>query len=146
MPFPQIDSETRAFFESICPSDAQVEVRTMFGNVAGFVNGNMFVGVLGTEVMLRLSGADRAHFVEEGGAMIVGGDTLSFESRPSELEDDYVPLHTYFLAQRGTPILELVYLEELSNDAVYEFAFIGGSLKWRGSDAAPIRPIAIPLR
>ena len=92
-------------------------------------------------------GIEAARFVaEEGGAMVVGGDTLSFESHPSELEDDYVPLHTYFLAQRGTPILELVYLEELSNDAVYEFAFIGGSLKWRGSDAAPIRPIAIPLR
>ena len=66
--------------------------------------------------------------------------------QPSELEDNYVPLHTYFLAQHGTPILELVYLEELSNDAVYEFAFIGGSLKLRGADAAPIRPIAVPVR
>ena len=31
-------------------------------------------------------------------------------------------------------------------DAIYEFAFIGGSLKLRGADAAPIRPIAIPVR
>jgi kynurenine formamidase len=84
--------------------------------------------------------------VEEKGAMIVGADNLSFEAFPSELEDDYVPLHTYLLAQQGAPILELVYLEELSQDAVYEFAFIGGSLKLRGSDAAPIRPIAIPIR
>ena len=84
--------------------------------------------------------------VEEKGAMIVGADNLSFEAFPSELEDDYVPLHTYLLAQHGTPILELVNLEELSKDAVYEFAFIGGSLKLRGSDAAPIRPIAIPVR
>ncbi len=84
--------------------------------------------------------------VEEKGAMIVGADNLSFEAFPSELEDDYVPLHTYLLAQQGVPILELVYLEELSQDAVYEFAFIGGSLKLRGSDAAPIRPIAIPVR
>jgi len=84
--------------------------------------------------------------VEEKGAMIVGADNLSFEAFPSELEDDYVPLHTYLLAQQGVPILELVYLEELSQDAVYEFAFIGGSLKLRGSDAAPIRPIAIPIR
>lgn len=83
--------------------------------------------------------------VEEKGAMIVGADNLSFEAFPSELEDDYVPLHTYLLAQQGAPILELVYLEELSQDAVYEFAFIGGSLKLRGSDAAPIRPIAIPI-
>ena len=42
--------------------------------------------------------------------MIVGADNLSFEAFPSELEDDYVPLHTYLLAQHGVPILELVNL------------------------------------
>ena len=77
--------------------------------------------------------------------MIVGADNLSFEIFPSELETDYVPVHTYLLAEHGTPILELVYLEELSRDQIFEFAFIGGSLKLRGADAAPIRPIAIPL-
>ena len=71
---------------------------------------------------------------------------LSFEAFPSELENDYVPVHTYLLAEQGTPIIELVYLEELSRDQVFEFAFIGASLKLRGADAAPIRPIAIPLR
>jgi kynurenine formamidase len=92
-------------------------------------------------------GLEAARFlVEEKGAMLIGLDNLSFEASPSEFEDNYRPLHTYLLAQQGTPILELVYLEELSNDGVYEFAFIGGSLKFRGSDAAPIRPIAIPLR
>ncbi len=84
--------------------------------------------------------------VEESGAMIVGADNLSFESFPSELENNYVPVHSYLLAVKGTPIIELAYLEELSRDRVYEFAFIGGSLKLRGSDAAPLRPIAIPLR
>jgi kynurenine formamidase len=44
------------------------------------------------------------------------------------------------------PILELVNLESLAEDRVYEFAFIGGSLKLRGADAAPIRPIALPVR
>ncbi len=92
-------------------------------------------------------GLEAARFlVEESGAMVIGLDNLSFEASPSELEDDYIPVHTYLLAQQGTPILELVYLEELSNDGVYEFAFIGGSLKLRGADAAPIRPVAIPLR
>ena len=92
-------------------------------------------------------GLDAARFlVEEGGAMIVGADNLSFESFPSELEDDYIPVHTYLLAEQGTPILELVFLEELSKDKIYEFAFIGGSLKLRGADAAPMRPIAIPVR
>lgn len=84
--------------------------------------------------------------VEESGAMIVGADNLSLEAFPSELETDYVPVHTYLLAEQGTPILELVFLEDLSRDKVYEFAFIGGSLKLRGADAAPIRPIALPLR
>lgn len=83
--------------------------------------------------------------VEESGAMVVGADNLSFETFPSEVEGNYVPLHTYLLAQTGTPIIELAYLEELARDRVYEFAFIGGSLKLRGSDAAPMRPIAIPI-
>ena len=83
--------------------------------------------------------------VEEGGAMIVGADNLSFETFPSEVEGNYVPLHTYLLAQTGTPIIELAYLEDLSRDQVYQFAFVGGALKLRGSDAAPLRPIAIPL-
>ena len=86
------------------------------------------------------------YLVEEAGAMIVGADNLSFEAFPSELEDDYVPVHTYLLAEQGTPILELVYLEGLSKDRVYEFAFIGGSLKLRGADAAPMRPIALPVK
>ncbi len=92
-------------------------------------------------------GLDAARFlVEEGGAMIVGADNLSFEAFPSEVEGNYIPVHTYLLAEQGTPILELVYLEELARDGVYEFAFIGGSLRLRGADAAPIRPIAIPLQ
>ena len=83
--------------------------------------------------------------VEVSGAMIVGADNLSFEAFPSEVETNYVPVHSYLLAQQGAPIMELVYLEELSADKVYEFVFIGGSLKLRGSDAAPMRPIAIPV-
>lgn len=92
-------------------------------------------------------GMEAARFlVEESGAMIVGADNLSFEAFPSELDTDYVPVHTYLLAEQGAPIIELVNLEQLSRDKVYEFAFIGGSLKLRGSDAAPIRPLAIPVQ
>lgn len=92
-------------------------------------------------------GMEASRFLaEESGAMIIGADNLSLEAFPSERDDDYVAVHTYLLAQQGVPILELVYLEELSRDRVYEFAFIGGSLKLRGADAAPIRPIALPLR
>nr|WP_295379483.1 cyclase family protein [Pseudoxanthomonas sp.] len=90
---------------------------------------------------------DAARFlVEDGGAMVVGADNLSFETFPSQEPDAYVPLHTYLLAEQGVPIIELIALDELSRDKVYEFAFIGGPLKIRGGDAAPLRPIALPLR
>jgi kynurenine formamidase len=92
-------------------------------------------------------GMEAAQFlVEESGAMIVGADNLSFEAFPAEVADNYIPVHTYLLAEQGAPIIELAYLEELAADRVYEFAFIAGSLKLRGADAAPLRPIAIPLR
>jgi kynurenine formamidase len=92
-------------------------------------------------------GLDAARFlVEQHGAMVVGADNLSFEAFPSEAKDNYIPVHTYLLAEHGVPIMELVNLEALARDKVYEFAFIGASLKLRGADAAPIRPIALPLR
>lgn len=91
-------------------------------------------------------GMDAARFlVEEGGAMIVGADNLSLEAFPSEVDGNYVPLHTYLLAEHGVPIMELVFLEELADQGLYEFAFIGGSLKLRGADAAPMRPLALPI-
>lgn len=86
------------------------------------------------------------YLVETAGAMVVGADNLSFEAFPPETPDNYVPVHTYLLAEQGTPILELVYLEDLARDGIHEFAFIGGGLRLRGADAAPMRPIALPLR
>lgn len=91
-------------------------------------------------------GLDAARFLVESGAMVVGADNLSFEAFPSEVKGDYVPVHTYLLAQQGVPIIELVNLEELARDRVYEFAFVGGALKFRGAGAAPLRPVAFPLR
>jgi len=55
-------------------------------------------------------------------------------------------LQEFLLAQQGAPIIELVALDELARDKVYEFAFIGGPLKIRGGDAAPLRPVALPVR
>ena len=83
--------------------------------------------------------------VEEGGAMVLGADNLSFEAFPSEVAGNYVPVHTYLLAQQGAFILELLDLESLAKDKVYEFAFIGASLKLRGADGSPMRPLAMPL-
>jgi kynurenine formamidase len=87
-----------------------------------------------------------AKFLVESEAMIVGADNLTFEMFPSEVEGNPVPVHTYLLAQHGVPIIELAYLEELSKDKIYTFVFIGASIKFKGASAAPIRPIAIPMK
>lgn len=66
----------------------------------------------------------------------------------SQLPDNYrvtrQDLHAALAQQKIT--LELVDLEALSRDKVYQFAFIGAPLKFRGGDAAPIRPVALPIR
>jgi kynurenine formamidase len=93
---------------------------------------------------LTLEGA--RFLVEEGGAMSIGADNLSFEAFPSDQSGNYVPVHTYLLAEKGVTLMEVVNLEALAKDGVHEFAFIGASLKFRGASAAPMRPLAFPLR
>ena len=89
---------------------------------------------------------DGAAFLADAGAIIVGADNLSLETFPSQVDGDWVPVHTYLLAHKGIPIIEMAVLDALAKDRVYTFAFVGGSLKFRGASAAPIRPIAIAFR
>ena len=42
--------------------------------------------------------------------------------------------------------MQNVNLESLAADRVYQFAWFGAPLKLRGSDGAPMRPVAIPIR
>ncbi len=90
--------------------------------------------------------AAATYLAEQSQAMIIGADNLSFEAFPSEVSGNYVPVHTYLLTQMGVPILELVDLESLSRAGVYEFAFVAAPIKLRGADAAPMRPIAFPIK
>ena len=83
--------------------------------------------------------------VEENEVMLLGADNLSFEAFPPERDDNWVPVHTYLLAEKGVMFIEQMYLEELAKEKVYEFAFVSASLKFRGASAAPMRPIAIPV-
>ena len=93
---------------------------------------------------LSLAGAK--WLVEQHGAMVIGGDNLSLEGFPVVEKDNWIPVHSYLLAERGVPIMEVVNLEEVARDRVYEFAFIGASLKLRGASGSPMRPLALPLR
>jgi kynurenine formamidase len=87
-----------------------------------------------------------AEFLARAGAIVIGGDNIALEQLPSVDPDNWVPVHTYLLAEAGVPIMEVVNLEEIAAEELYEFAFVGAPLKLRGATAAPLRPFALPLR
>lgn len=77
MQIPKPSDEDKDYFRSIVPDDPRVEVKPMFGNVAAFVNGNMFMGLFGPAVGVRLSEADRDEL-----AVVDGADTFGPPERP----------------------------------------------------------------
>lgn len=77
MEIPKPSAADKDYFRAIVPDDPRVEVKPMFGNFAAFVNGNMFMGLFGPTVGLRLAEADRA----ELGA-IEGAAPFGPEDRP----------------------------------------------------------------
>jgi kynurenine formamidase len=84
--------------------------------------------------------------VEMQKAMVVGADNFGVEGFPAkDPARNFVPVHSYLLAEHGVSLIEALWLEELSKDRVYEFLFIASPLKMRGATASPIRPIAIPV-
>jgi kynurenine formamidase len=87
-----------------------------------------------------------AEFLAKAGAIIVGGDNIALEQFPSPDPENWVPVHTYLLAEAGVPVMEVVNTEPLAAEGVHEFAFIGACLPLRGATAAPMRPMALPLR
>src|ERR1700694_5051378 len=67
MHIPKPTVADKARFESLVPEDARVEVKPMFGNLGAFVNGNMFMGLFGTEVGVKLDDADQSQLSDAGG-------------------------------------------------------------------------------
>ena len=68
MKIPRPDADSKGFFKSILPDDPRVTVRLVFGNDAAFVNGNMFLGLWGNDLFLRLSDDDRKELLKNEGA------------------------------------------------------------------------------
>jgi len=96
----------------------------------------------------REPGIDRAGaaWLSEQGVAMVGADNIALEHLPSADPENWLPVHTYLLAEAGVPIMEVVELEAIAADECYEFCFVGACLKLRGATAGPIRPLAFPLR
>ena len=56
IPRPTTDDLER--FRAAVPDDPRVEVKPMFGNLGAFVNGNMFMGLFGPDIGVKLAPAD----------------------------------------------------------------------------------------
>ena len=92
MEMPKPTEDDKEFFRSIVPDDPRVEVKPMFGNLGAFVNGNMFMGLFGADVGVKLDEADRQVLTAEH-----GGGPFGPEERPM---GGYVTLPA---AWRATP-------------------------------------------
>ena len=77
MQMPKPTDEDKEFFRSLVPEDPRVEVKPMFGNLGAFVNGNMFAGLFGPAVGVRLADADAAEL-----SGIEGSGPFGPEERP----------------------------------------------------------------
>ena len=99
MPMPRPDDESKAFFESVLPDDPRVLVRPMFGNVAGFLNGNMFIGLFGNDLFVRLSDADRAELLQQEGSAILepmpGRPMKEYAVIPQRWRDEPDSVHSW---------------------------------------------------
>ncbi|MDP9984607.1 hypothetical protein J2W14_004034 [Pseudarthrobacter oxydans] len=60
MQMPKPSDADKERFRTVMPADPEVVVKPMFGNLGAFIKGNMFAGLFGPTIGVRLSDADRA--------------------------------------------------------------------------------------
>ena len=95
MKVPKPDDASKEWFRSLVPEDPAVIVRPMFGNLAAFVNGNMFFALFGRDVAVRLSEEDREELLRTKGAS-------PFEPMPGRAMKEYVVLPRGWKRSRTT--------------------------------------------
>ncbi|RZU65606.1 TfoX/Sxy family transcriptional regulator of competence genes [Microterricola gilva] len=57
MQIPRPTDEVKEFFRSVVPEAPGVVIKPTFGNLGAFVNGNMFAGLFGSSIGVRLPDA-----------------------------------------------------------------------------------------
>lgn len=63
--------EDKKFLASVLPRDPLVRVKPMFGNSSAFVNGNMFAGLYGGDIFVRLPEDERTELLKIKGTSIL---------------------------------------------------------------------------
>jgi kynurenine formamidase len=96
-------------------------------------------------------GPDCLGYLNEMEIVAIGADNAAvewgFPTKPNYQRKAFgfhgLPLHVDFLWNRGAYIMEIMNLDELAKDRVYEFLFVLGPLLLKGGVGVPINPIAI---
>ncbi|MCJ7712044.1 MAG: TfoX/Sxy family protein, partial [Chloroflexi bacterium] len=92
MQIPKPTEADKDRFRSLVPDDPRVEVKAMFGNLGAFVQGNMFMGLFGADIGVKLDPADAERLSAIEGARPFGP--------PERPMGGYVTLPPAFI---GTP-------------------------------------------
>ena len=79
------------FFDKIAPKEPDIERKKVFGYPACFINGNMFVGLHGNKLLVRLDDAERLSFLKNEGTAI-------FEPMPGRPMREYAVASPAMLA------------------------------------------------
>jgi TfoX/Sxy family transcriptional regulator of competence genes len=79
---PKSTADATAAFLALVPKDPALTTRPMFGNMAAFINGNMFAGLFGDQLFVRLPDAEREKVRKQGGK--------DFEPMPGRAMTGYV--------------------------------------------------------
>jgi|BEDMetMinimDraft_1075159.scaffolds.fasta_scaffold05467_1 kynurenine formamidase len=91
-------------------------------------------------------GLEGAKWLADLGVAVIGNDSprSEFISRKSK---DFFPVHRFLIAQRGIPLIDNMYLEELDRVLLKEgrrdFLLIVLPLRIEGATASPVNPVAM---
>ncbi|BBH22939.1 hypothetical protein Back11_42840 [Paenibacillus baekrokdamisoli] len=85
MSIPRTNEEMKQLFAAVMPGDPHIHIRPMFGNLAGFINGNMFTGLYGQQIFIRLPEEERSRLIEKEGATL-------FSPMPGKPMKEYVTI------------------------------------------------------
>src|SRR3989442_12529561 len=67
MKMPKPSEDAKAAFARLVPDEPAVTLKPMFGQLSAFVNGNMFCGIYGEELMVRLPADEIEALKKQGG-------------------------------------------------------------------------------
>ncbi len=67
MKMPKPSEDAKAAFAKLVPDEPAVTLKPMFGQLSAFVNGNMFCGIFGDELIVRLPADEIETIKKQGG-------------------------------------------------------------------------------